>query len=174
MRRSLFTSLLASLLTSCPILAVADAGASILATTVKAGMNRIYCLMPEMMPMKRLLLAIIFSLCSGMANADWRLIEGTDERDVYVDLSTVKKMGDVVGMVSLHNYKIMKLESGKPYQSFKRNMEYDCRAARFRLVKGILYSANMGRGSIVKNIGTEGWQSSETTEPFLWNIVCVK
>ena len=174
MRRSVFTSLLASLLTSCPNLAVADAGASVLATTIKAGMNRIYCLMPEMMPMKRLLLAIIFSLCSGMANADWRLIEGTDERDVYVDLSTVKKMGDVVGMVSLHNYKIMKLESGKPYQSFKRNMEYDCRAARFRLVKGILYSANMGRGSIVKNIGTEGWQSSETTEPFLWNIVCVK
>ena len=174
MRPSLFSSLLASLLTNYPILAVADAGASALATTVKAGMNRIYCLMPEMMQMKRLLLAIIFSLCAGMANADWRLIEGTDERDVYVDLSTVKKMGDVVGMVSLHNYKIMKLESGKPYQSFKRNMEYDCRAARFRLVKGILYSANMGRGSVVKNIGTEGWQSSETTEPFLWNIVCVK
>ena len=174
MRPSLFSSLLASLLTNYPILAVADARASALATTVKAGMNRIYRLMPEMMQMKRLLLAIIFSLCSGMANADWRLIEGTDERDVYVDLSTVKKMGNVVGMVSLHNYKIMKLESGKPYQSLKRNMEYDCRAARFRLVKGILYSANMGRGSVVKNIGTEGWQSSETTEPFLWNIVCVK
>ena len=174
MRLRLFTSLLVRFLTACSALARTDAGVSILATTVKAGMNRIYCLMPEMMPMKRLLLAIIFSLCSGMANADWRLIEGTDERDVYVDLSTVKKMGDVVGMVSLHNYKIMKLESGKPYQSFKRNMEYDCRAARFRLVKGILYSANMGRGSIVKNIGTEGWQSSETTEPFLWNIVCVK
>ena len=174
MRLRLFTSLLVRFLTAYSALARTDAGVSILATTVKAGMNRIYCLMPEMMPMKRLLLAIIFSLCSGMANADWRLIEGTDERDVYVDLSTVKKMGNVVGMVSLHNYKIMKLESGKPYQSFKRNMEYDCRAARFRLVKGILYSANMGRGSIVKNIGTEGWQSSETTEPFLWNIVCVK
>ena len=174
MRLRLFTSLLVRFLTACSALARTDAGVSILATTVKAGMNRIYCLMPEMMPMKRLLLAIIFSLCSGMANADWRLIEGTDERDVYVDLSTVKKMGNVVGMVSLHNYKIMKLESGKPYQSFKRNMEYDCRAARFRLVKGILYSANMGRGSVVKNIGTEGWQSSETTEPFLWNIVCVK
>ena len=174
MRLRLFTSLLVRFLTACSALARTDAGVSILATTVKAGMNRIYCLMPEMMPMKRLLLAIIFSLCSGMANADWRLIEGTDERDVYVDLSTVKKMGNVVGMVSLHNYKIMKLESGKPYQSFKRNMEYDCRAARFRLVKAILYSANMGRGSIVKNIGTEGWQSSETTEPFLWNIVCVK
>ena len=174
MRLRLFTSLLVRFLTAYSALARTDAGVSILATTVKAGMNRIYCLMPEMMPMKRLLLAIIFSLFSGMANADWRLIEGTDERDVYVDLSTVKKMGNVVGMVSLHNYKIMKLESGKPYQSFKRNMEYDCRAARFRLVKGILYSANMGRGSIVKNIGTEGWQSSETTEPFLWNIVCVK
>ena len=174
MRLRLFTSLLVRFLTACSALARTDAGVSILATTVKAGMNRIYCLMPEMTHMKRLLIAIILSLCSGMANADWRLIEGTDERDVYVDLSTVKKMGNVVGMVSLHNYKIMKLESGKPYQSFKRNMEYDCRAARFRLVKGILYSANMGRGSVVKNIGTEGWQSSEATEPFLWNIVCVK
>ena len=141
---------------------------------MKIKRTRIDCRMSEMTHIKRQLIAIIFSLFSGMANADWRLIEGTDERDVYVDLSTVKKMGDVVGMVSLHNYKIMKLESGKPYQSFKRNMEYDCRAERFRLVKGILYSANMGRGSIVKNIGTEGWQSSETTEPFLWNIVCVK
>ena len=174
MRLRLFTSLLVRFLTAYSALARTDAGVSILATTVKAGMNRIYCLMPEMTHMKRLLIAIILSLCSGMANADWRLIEGTDERDVYVDLSTVKKMGDVVGMVSLHNYKIMKLESGKPYQSFKRNMEYDCRAARFRLIKGILFSANMGRGSVFKNIGTEGWQSSEATEPFLWNIVCVK
>jgi len=37
---------------------------------------------------------------SGMAVADWRLLEEGDERDVYVDLATVKKMGNVASMVS--------------------------------------------------------------------------
>ena len=107
-----------------------------------------------------------------MAVADWRLLEEGDERDVYVDLATVKKMGNVASMVSLYNYKTMMLEAGRPYHSLRRNIEYDCRVEKFRLVAGVLYSANMGRGSIVKNIGTEGWQTTAGTEPFLWNIAC--
>ena len=39
MRLRLFTSVLVSLLASCSVLAVADAGVSVVATTVKAGVN---------------------------------------------------------------------------------------------------------------------------------------
>ena len=52
MRLGLFTSLLVSLLTGCSVLAVADAGVSVVATTVKAGVNVVGAAVDAVLPSK--------------------------------------------------------------------------------------------------------------------------
>lgn len=79
---------------------------------------------------------------ASTAKADWLAItkEGAN-RQIYVDISTYQKSGDLVKLWYLFDYKI-----SNDYLSQKMLWEFDCEALTSRLLAFVNFSENMGEG----------------------------
>jgi hypothetical protein len=100
----------------------------------------------EMINIKKLL-TIFLLLFSINGYCQWKQVSESDSSTVYIELSSVKRMGKSVRVWSLYNF-INPLEFGKSgtYRSLKSYDEYDCVEDRSKNLAMLFYSGDMGEG----------------------------
>jgi hypothetical protein len=111
--------------------------------------------------------------------AEWiRVVTPVDERlTTYADPATIRKSGSRVKMWSMVDFKeAEKIKNDIYIKSVKRQIEYDCKDEKKRLLIGELFSGNMGSGEIISTSKMGDWipASLGTGNVELWNIVCGK
>ncbi len=129
--------------------------------------------------MKKLLLILLLTVVSNSAMAEWvKVATPVDERlTTYADPSTIRKSGSRVKMWSMVDFKAAEeIKSGIYIKSVKRQIEYDCKDEKKRLLLGELFSGNMGSGEIISTSKMGDWipASLGTGNVKLWNIACGK
>src|SRR5689334_10598491 len=66
-----------------------------------------------------------------------------DTAIVYVDRSTIRRVGSVARMWSLYNYRVIQYAGSKAYLSINNQEEFDCEGERERALASVLHSGNM-------------------------------
>lgn len=104
--------------------------------------------------MKKLLL--IFLLClTHSAWAEWVLVYENEEARFYVDPSSIRKEPGVLKAVDVKDMKKSELDGTKSRLALR---EYECEAARSRILSLSSYADQMARGEMLANSG----------EPTIW------
>ena len=131
--------------------------------------------------MKRLTLAIAIGMLmnSGAARAEWTPTNENDQLVAHVDFATIRRMGDIVKMWMLNNYKAAKTApDGKRYLSSKWQSEFDCKEKNFRTLAFSWHSGKTGSGKVVlSKLDVDGkWipVPPDSTGDMMWKIACGK
>ena len=120
-------------------------------------------------------LVVVLLLLSTPAWAEWTLVGGSDTSDIYADLATIRKRGNMVKMWSLYDLKTARPFAGTPYLSSKDQDEYDCEGQRTRFLSFSVHSANMGGGRTIYSDADPGkWTPLPlgSVVEALWKIAC--
>jgi hypothetical protein len=120
-------------------------------------------------------LMIVLGLTCSSAMAKWTKVTANDEATTYADVSTIKKVGDIVKMSDVMDIKNPR--AGIKYSSIKSLHEYDCKLNKSRVVAYSMYSESMVGGKIVDySSRIHDWLPAKfggaTAE--LWKIACDK
>lgn len=132
--------------------------------------------------MKKLLLTLMLAVVSSHAMAEWVEVGTTDGYLVYADPTSIHKVGDIVKMWSMLDYKIaieftLSLRSRIYVRSYRRQTEYDCKEEKQRILYVELLSGNMGSGETVFTAHKEDdWIPilPGTTNLIFWKYACGK
>jgi len=131
--------------------------------------------------MNRFVLALILAVFSGSAAAAWVRVGGNhDVLGSYADPASVRKQGGMVRMASLLDFKAPQTEQSAgaaPYLSQRDRREYDCKAARYRLLDSSLHAGHMSKGKQVRSGPIAGGWSpvvSGSLGEALWKFACRK
>ncbi len=131
--------------------------------------------------MKRLVLTLVLAALSGNAAAAWVRVGGNhDILGSYADPASIRKTGSLVKMTSLLDFKSPQTDQsigGQPYLSQKDLREYDCKAAKYRLLRFSLHSGRMDAGKIVRGGPNPGDWSPVVPGSLgeaLWKFACGK
>ena len=79
----------------------------------------------------------------------WTYVAGNDSRSRYIDISTIKRKKDIVGVWALDDYAKKQNPLGISYMSAVAYYEFDCKDRKVRILQSIFYSGNMGLGEQV-------------------------
>lgn len=101
------------------------------------------------MKIKNSIVAVILILHSVPSFAGWVLLEGTDEVEIYVDLSAILKNEQVASVEYLMNFSKPQLSKG--VKSAVDVAEFDCVQKRKRTLSMTNYSEPMGQGGVLFN-----------------------
>lgn len=129
--------------------------------------------------MKKLLLMLMLSFMNTIAMAEWTAIEWIHEDGgltLYVDYTTIRKVGDKVRMLSLADFEVVEKDEIDSFSSRSQN-EYDCKEKQTRQLFYSLYSGSMGNGKMEhSNSEHLEWApvKPESMEEAMWNIACGK
>lgn len=109
--------------------------------------------------MIKLSLAILLTIISTSALADWTLIESENPAR-YIDKASISRKGNFAKMWDLADYVLPESSldpagNGKSYLSSVAYNEYDCSGRMIRMLGMSLFSENMKKGNII-----EEWQGS--------------
>jgi len=124
---------------------------------------------------KNSIVAAILILHSVPSFAGWVLFEGTDEVEIYVDLSAILKNEQVASVEYLMNFSKPQLSKG--VKSAVDVAEFDCEQKRKRTLSMTNYSEPMGQGGVLFNnkeptrwrpVGVDGMEYT------LWQFACKK
>ncbi len=96
--------------------------------------------------MKRLRMAIVLAICPSAAVANWVKVAESIEVTEYVDPDTRVVNGNLVKVWTLTDMKSPQMVQGKPTQSMKALLEYDCSANQYRTLYMAGYANHMGAG----------------------------
>ena len=128
--------------------------------------------------MLKLVLALLLTVVSMSAQAEWHSIYSDDNFSIYADSSTITRSGDLVKMWSLYDFKVAEaIPTSNPSQSQKTQKEFDCRTRKFRQLHMILFSGNMGKGNaITTNDQTADWMPFQrgSLNEIEWQTACGK
>lgn len=132
---------------------------------------------PNLLPLSYVgfwLLIPLLVLSNGPSYAAWVFVSSDDEAEmtVYVDPDTIRRSGDLVKMWHLSDRKTV-----EGYGSIKSQREYDCAAARHRLLAASILSEHMGRGQVLSDNVQEGrWipVAPDSSGQYLWTFACGK
>jgi hypothetical protein len=129
--------------------------------------------------MTRLFLITLLVLSSGPAYAEWMPIGGDAQEGttIYVDLSTVRRNGDLVKVWYMLDYETVRTVLQFSYLSRKSQAQIDCAEERIRNLAATLFSGNKGNGKLVHTDSDEGeWApvAPESVGEVLLNLVCRK
>ena len=113
--------------------------------------------------MKPFLAAILLTLTSTSAMAEWELIHSGKEFDSYFDASTIKKDGNKAKMWVLWNYKTPQKDMGQPYLSILDKSIYDCKNETNKTLVRVYYKDNMRHGEVVLNLQYADNESTDKT-----------
>ena len=129
----------------------------------------------------KLLIAALLTVFSTGAMAEWTYLTSSSDGniDFYVDVTAIRKKGNVAKMWLIYDYKSPQKEAdGKSYSSQKVFSEYDCVEIRSRTLSITAFSGNIGRGTVVltEQYDNSKWRdivpdSVGTTE---WEVACKK
>jgi hypothetical protein len=113
--------------------------------------------------MKKLLLALLLTVVSASAMAEWTAIGGTDETDDYIDMSTKRKIGNKVNIWALVDFKIPQNDdSAGAYLSQAFKIQCDCVNENYKFLSITNYAEKMQKGKVVSNSN----YNPEKSEPF--------
>ena len=96
--------------------------------------------------MKRLCIALLLALCSAPVFADWVKVAESIEVTDFLDPDTRVVNGSLVKVWTLTDMKSPQMVQGKPTQSMKALLEYDCSANQYRTLYMAGYANHMGAG----------------------------
>lgn len=97
------------------------------------------------------ILAALLAVMSSGAMAEWVLIRGDADGNVFTDSATIRRADNKVKMWRLIDYKTAQ-DFGFDdiqYMSLMIQDEYDCKEEQLRKLYSAAYSENMGRGKVV-------------------------
>ncbi len=124
--------------------------------------------------MKKLLFVLL--LLSAPACAEWTRVDADEELDAYVDLATIHKQANIVGMWALLDYKTSRQWSDYLlYWSMKTQKEFDCDAGQYHTLNSVLHFEHMGDGPGVYEVpGGASWRRVplEGIDGVLWKFAC--
>jgi Surface-adhesin protein E len=100
----------------------------------------------------KLILALLLTVASVNASAEWQSIYSDDNFSIYADTSTIMRNGDVATMWTLLDFKADDTTpAANQSQSEKTRKEFDCRKRKFRQLQTALYSGHMGTGTTLNS-----------------------
>jgi len=124
--------------------------------------------------MKKLIFLLL--LLSTTARAEWTLVNGNDDQDVYVDLTTTQRKATIVDMAVLFDYKAAQQWTDYlVYWSKSVQQEFDCDAGKYHSQDSMLFSERMGNGSNVYTVpGGVSWRpvQGDGIDAILWKVAC--
>lgn len=99
--------------------------------------------------MSKLLLAMLLTIVSTLAMAEWTAIGGENDITFYVDKTSISKKGDMAKILKLHDFKSTQNKSFGMFLSSASYKEYDCAKKMFNTLAENYYSENMMKGKLV-------------------------
>ena len=123
-------------------------------------------------------LAFVLLVLGTSAWAEWTRVDRNEDADVYVDLSTIGRQGNIVRMWVLFDYATAQQWSDYlTYWSRKTQKEYDCDREHQRTLDSFLHSTHMA--SVESNYtvpsGTSwGPVPPDSIDAALWKFACKK
>lgn len=103
----------------------------------------------------------LLSTASFGAMAEWKQVAESSEFKAYVDLSTIRRSGNMVKMWSIYDEKSPRTTKSGTYLSMRLRDEYDCSEERIRQLDMSVHTESMGGGSTVVTDSTLGnWKSA--------------
>jgi hypothetical protein len=124
--------------------------------------------------MRNVVMAMLLAVASGNATAEWMRVSESAAGTGYADPRTIRKTGDSVTMWEMTNYKIVP-DKDNPYQSVKRQYEFDCRHNVMRALSITAYAGRMGSGDAVNTVNDPAkWMpvAAGSAGEILWKIAC--
>ncbi|MGE5115142.1 MAG: surface-adhesin E family protein [Betaproteobacteria bacterium] len=97
--------------------------------------------------------------------------------DVYVASSAIRRSGNSAQMWDLWDFKTAHVFQGRRFLSARNHYEYDCAAARRRMLSTVGFSGHMGQGAVVGSGNSIlEWESVPPGGPIrdYWKIACTK
>ena len=117
------------------------------------------------------------ALVSASASAAWVMVSVSAAGSTYVDTATIRRVGDIVTMSEMTDYKIV-ADSTYAYKSVRRSYEFDCKTKRFQMLSTTGYAGRMGKGDTV--ISADGpaaeWRQviAGSVGEILWKVACAR
>lgn len=128
--------------------------------------------------MARLLLMILLVLSSGPTYAEWKSVSANNSGEtIYIDPDTVRRMGDMVEMWTLYDFKTVQSVWSISFMSRESRREFDCIGQRTRRIALTYFSGNMGSGTVIYSDADEQkWEpvQAHSVAEILWNVACSK
>ena len=124
--------------------------------------------------MLKALLLLITVFTSSSSLAQWELYAEVTEAFLYMDLSSIRKDGNLRKVWVLQDLKQRQKEGGL---SFRARMEYDCKEERFRYLSATLHSSQMAQGNLINSqTGVSNWIdiAPRTAMEDSFKLVCSK
>lgn len=118
--------------------------------------------------------ALILTLLTGNACAEWQSIGENAAQTAYVDAANIDH-GKHNKMWALFDLKAPRALGGTSYLSMKIQREYACLNRKSRITARSAHSGNMGAGEIIYSNNTpDKWAvvQPDSAEHALWNIAC--
>lgn len=106
--------------------------------------------------MKKLLALLVLVSIPTFALAEWTMIQTNDDGNMYIDLDSIQKSGDVVTALTLNDY--YGFQNHNELSSQSKEM-HDCKNKKFKALSVNYFSDNMGKGKIIE---TFDFNESET------------
>ena len=129
--------------------------------------------------MKRIVLALMLSMLSSNAAAEWIRIGENGRSVAYAD-TAIRRSGDLAVLWVLYDYKSIQQSprSGRRYFSEKAQYEIDCRSERARALFFTWHAEQMGNGVVVYT-GRKPTEFEPTSSPgsfanTFWRFACEK
>lgn len=97
--------------------------------------------------MKRLLALLILVSLPTFAVADWTMIQTNEDGNMYIDLDSIQKTGDLVTVLTLNDY--YGLQKHHELSSQSKEM-HDCKNKKFKALSIHYFSDNMGKGKMIE------------------------
>lgn len=105
--------------------------------------------------MLKALLLLITVFTSSSSLAQWVLYAEVTEAFLYIDLSTIRKDGNLRKVWVLQDLKQRQKEGAL---SLRARVEYDCREERYRYLSATSHSSQMAQGNLIKSqTGMSDW-----------------
>lgn len=128
--------------------------------------------------MRNVLLSLAMLTACNPAFAEWSKVSGTHNKTTYADLETRQKIGDIATMWVLVNFDKAPFDGNNlPYLSLKMNVEYQCVATQFRVLKLTSFAGHMATGKQpYTSVDPGEWQAVPpgTIQKPLWDVACKK
>lgn len=124
--------------------------------------------------MLKYLLALILTLLTADASAEWQSIGENAAQTAYVDAANIQH-GKHNKMWGLFDLKAPRTLGNTSYLSMKIQREYSCHNKKSRIIARSAYAGNMGAGEIIYSDHTpDKWMiiQPDSAEHALWNIAC--
>jgi hypothetical protein len=125
--------------------------------------------------MYKVILLLWLAVACNSAQAAWNLVTSNEEANVYAEISTISKSGDIIKMSDITDF-IHKI-AGVNYASVKSQREYDCKDKKSRTLSYATMSKNMAGGAVVNSSNfARPWSPvfSGGVAGALWATACAK